>query len=146
MGSAGRDWERECRAKEVSFQNRVDVFMLSFLPGISQIRTFLKVYGAELRLLLKKNNTDHHHHRLWQPRALALTTPFLLLLNFPLPSCLTSPLPVSLSLGCPRRSRVVCGGTVKPVRLSSLEVLQTWGARGEASVSASACHRARPRT
>jgi hypothetical protein len=64
----------------------------------------------------------------------------------PLPSCLTFPLPVSLSLGCPRRSRVVCGGTVKPVRLSSLEVLQTWGARGEASVSASACHRARPRT
>ena len=36
---------------------------------------------------------------------------------------------------------------MKPVRLSSLEVLQTWGARGEASVSgASACHRARPRT
>ena len=26
---------------------------------------------------------------------------------------------------------------MKPVRLSSLEVLQTWGARGEASVSAS---------
>ena len=35
---------------------------------------------------------------------------------------------------------------MKPVRLSSLEALQTWGARGEASVSASACHRARPRT
>ena len=65
--------------------------------------------------------------------------PSPLVLDVPSPS-------LSLSLGCPRRSRVVCGGTVKPVRLSSLEVLQTWGARGEASVSASACHRARPRT
>ena len=80
MGSAGQDWERECGAKEGSFQNSVDVSILSFLPGISQIRTFLKVYGAELRLLLKKNNTYHHHH-LWQPRALALNTPFLLLLH-----------------------------------------------------------------
>ena len=35
---------------------------------------------------------------------------------------------------------------MQPVRLSSLEVLQTWGARGEASVSTSACHRARSRT
>jgi len=51
--------------------------MMSRLPGISQIRTFLKVYGAELRLLLKKKNTYHHHH-LWQPRALALNTPFSL--------------------------------------------------------------------
>jgi len=82
VGSAGQDWERECGAKEGSFQNSVDFFILSFLPGISQIRTFLKVYGAELRLLLKKNNTDHHHH-LWQPRALALNTPFLLLLHPP---------------------------------------------------------------
>ena len=65
----------------------------------------------------------------------------------PSPLALDVPSPsLSLSLGCPRRSRVVCGGTVKPVRLSSLEVLQNWGARGEASVSASACHRARPRT
>ena len=31
------------------------------LPGVSQIRTFLKVHGAELRLLLEKNNTYHHH-------------------------------------------------------------------------------------
>ena len=98
--------------------------------------------------VLKKNNTDHHHH-LWQPRALALNTPFLLLLHSPpalSPRALKISHPVSLSLGCPRRSRVVCGGTVKPVRLSSLEVLQNCGARGEASVSASACHRARPRT
>ena len=49
---------------------------MSRLPGISQIRTFLKVYGAELRLLVKKNNT--YHHPLWQPRALALNTPFSL--------------------------------------------------------------------
>ena len=82
---------------------------------------------AELRLLLKNHNTDHHHH-LWQPRALALNTPFPLAPPPPLrppPSCLTFPLPVSLSLslGCLRRSRVVCGGTVKPVRLSSLEDL-----------------------
>ena len=82
MGSAGQDWERECGVKEGSFRNSVDVSILSFLPGISQIRTFLKVYGAELRLLLKKNNADHHHH-LWQPRALALNTPFLLLLHLP---------------------------------------------------------------
>ena len=34
-------------------------------------------------LVLKKNNTDHHHH-LWQPRALTLTKPFLLLLHSPL--------------------------------------------------------------
>ena len=54
--SAGHDWERECGVKEGSFRNSVDVSILSFLPGISQIRTFLKVYGAELRLLLKKNN------------------------------------------------------------------------------------------
>ena len=149
MGSAGQDWERECGVKEGSFRNSVDVSILSFLPGISQIRTFLKVYGAELRLLLKKNNTYLHHH-LWQPRVLALNTPFLLLLHSPP----TSPLmledlspSLSLSLGCPRRSRVVCGGTVKPVPLSSLDqVLQDWSARGEASVSASACHRARPRT
>ena len=83
MGSAGQDWERECGVKEGSFQNSVDVFILSFLPGISQIRTFLQVYGAELRLLLKKNNTDHHHH-LWQRAALTLTKPFLLLLHSPL--------------------------------------------------------------
>ena len=149
MGSAGQDWERECGVKEGSFRNSVDVSILSFLPGISQIRTFLKVYGAELRLLLKKNNTHHHHH-LWQPRALALNAPFPLAPPFPPPPSplvLDVPSPsLSHSLGCPRRSRVVCGGTVKPVRLSSLEVLQTWGARGEASVSASACHRARPRT
>ena len=65
----------------------------------------------------------------------------------PSPLALDVPSPsLFLSDGCPRRSRVVCGGTVKPVRLSSLEVLQNWGARGEASVSASACHRTRPRT
>ena len=101
MGSAGQDWERECGVKEGSFRNSVDVSILSFLPGISQIRTFLKVYGAELRLLLKKNTTDHHHHHLWQPRALALNTPFPLAPPSPprpLPSCLTFPLPVSLSL------------------------------------------------
>ena len=100
MGSAGQDWERECGAKEGSFQNSLDVSMLSLLPGISQIRTFLKVYGAELRLLLKKNNTYHHHH-LWQPRALALKTPFLLLLHCPpalSPRALKISHPVSLSL------------------------------------------------
>ena len=99
MGSAGQDWERECGAKEGSFHNGVDVFLMSRLPGISQIRTFLKVYGAELRLLLKKNNTYHHHH-LWQPRALALNTPFLLLLHSPprpLPLVIDDPSP-SLSL------------------------------------------------
>ena len=67
MGSAGQDWEEECGVKEGSFQNSVDVFIMSLLPGISQTRTFLNVYGAELRLLLKKNNTYHHHH-VWQPR------------------------------------------------------------------------------
>ena len=45
------------RGKEGSFQNSVDVFIMSLLPGISQTRTFLNVYGAELRLLLKGNNT-----------------------------------------------------------------------------------------
>ena len=39
VGSAGRDWERECRAKEVSFQNSVDVFMLSFLKSSEVIGT-----------------------------------------------------------------------------------------------------------
>ena len=62
--------------------NSVDVFIMSLLPGISRIRTFLKAYRAELRLLLKGNNTYHHHH-LWQLRALALNTPFLLLLHSP---------------------------------------------------------------
>jgi len=62
--------------------------------------------------------------------ALALNTPFSLAPPFPprpLPSLLMFSLPVSLSLSfaCPRRSRVVCGGTVKPVCLSSLEALQT---------------------
>ena len=74
--------------------------MLGFSPGISQIRTFLKVYGAELRLLLKENNDDHHHH-LWQTRALALNTPFFLLLHSPpalSPRALKISLPVSLSL------------------------------------------------
>ena len=64
MGSAGQDWKRECGAKEGSFQNSVDGFLMGRLPGISQIRNFLKVYGAELRLLMKKKNTYHHHH-LW---------------------------------------------------------------------------------
>ena len=59
--SAGQDWEREFGVKEGSFQSSVDVFIMSLLPGVSQIRTFLKVYGAELRLLLEKNNTYHHH-------------------------------------------------------------------------------------
>ena len=92
------------------------------LPGISQIRTFLKAYGAELRLLLKKNNTDHHHH-FWQPRVgFEYTFPLAPLPASPLVLEDLSPSP---SLGCPRRrSRVVCRGTVKPVRLSSLEVLQ----------------------
>ena len=99
MGSAGQDWERECGAKDGSFQNSVDVFIMSLLPGISQIRTFLKVYRAKLRLLLKGNNTYHHHH-LWQLRALALNTPFLLLLHSPPPSplVLEVPSPISLSL------------------------------------------------
>jgi hypothetical protein len=150
VGAQGKIGKGSAGQKKGLFKNGVNVFILSLLPGISQIRTLFKVYGAELRLLLKKNNTDHHHH-LWQPRALALNTPFLLLLHPP-PAPALSPravkisLPVSLSLGCPRSSRVVCGGMVKPVRLSSLEVLPNWGARGEASVSASACHRARPRT
>ena len=52
-----RDWERECGVKEGSFHNSVDGFLMGRLPGISQIRTFLKVYGAELRLLMKKKNT-----------------------------------------------------------------------------------------
>ena len=39
MGSEGQDWERECGVKEGSFQNSVDVFIMSLLPGISQIRT-----------------------------------------------------------------------------------------------------------
>ena len=132
MGSAGQDWERECGAKEGSFQNSVDVFMLSFLPGISQIRTFLKVYGAELRLLLNKKQYLSSSSLVAAPRAgfehsfpLAPSSP-----PRPLPSCLKISFPVSLSLGCPRRSRVVCGGTVKPVHLSSLEVLQTWGGTG----------------
>ena len=99
MGGAGQDWERECGVKEGSFQNSVDVSMLRLWPGISQIRTFLKVYGAELRLLLKKNNNDHHHH-LWQPRAgfehtFPLAPPFP---PRPLPSCLKISFPVSLSL------------------------------------------------
>ena len=46
MGSAGQDWEGECGVKEGSFQ---DVIIMSLLPGVSQIRTFLKVYGAEPR-------------------------------------------------------------------------------------------------
>ena len=96
MGSAGQDWEGECGAKEGSFQNSVDVFIMSLLPGISQIRTFLKVYRAELRLLLKGNNTYHHHH-LGQPRVLALNTPFLLLLPPPSPLALEDLSP-SLSL------------------------------------------------
>ena len=39
MGSAGQDWEGECGAKEGSFQISVDVFIMSLLPGISQICT-----------------------------------------------------------------------------------------------------------
>ena len=100
MGSAGQDWEEECGVKEGSFQNSVDVFIMSLLPGISQTRTFLNVYGAELRVFLKKNKTDHHHHHLWQPRALALNTPFSLAPPFPprpLPSCFEDLSP-SLSL------------------------------------------------
>jgi len=62
--------------------NSVDVFIMSLLPGISRIRTFLKVYGAELRLLLRTNNV-YHHHILWQPSALALNTPFSLAPPFP---------------------------------------------------------------
>ena len=78
--------------------NTLGFSILSFLPGISKIRTFLKVYGAELRLLLKGNNTYHHHH-LWRPRALALNTPFLLLRHSPPPSLLVlEDLSPSLSL------------------------------------------------
>jgi len=98
VGSAGQDWERECEAKEGSFQNSVDVSIMSLLPVISQIRTFLKVYGAERCLLLKKNNIYHHH--LWQPRVgfeytFPLAPPFP---PRPLPSLLMFPLPVSLCL------------------------------------------------
>ena len=49
--------------------------MLSFLPGIFQIRTFLKVYGAELRLLLEKNNTHHPSSLVAAPR-IGLEYPF----------------------------------------------------------------------
>ena len=74
---------------------------MSRLPGISQIRTFLKVYGAELRLLLKKNNTYHHQMSLVATPRVGFEYPFPLAPPFPprpLPSCLTFPLPVSLSL------------------------------------------------
>ena len=114
MGSAGQDWERECGAKEGSFQNSVDVSMLSLLPGISQIRTFLKVYGVELRLLLKKNKTDHHHH-LWQPRALALNTPFL--------SCFSISPPIStLALEVPSPSLSLSLSDATECHVSSVEV------------------------
>ena len=99
-GAQGRIGKGSAGQKKGLFKTRVNVFILSLLPGISQIRTFLKVYGAELRLLLKKNNTYHHHH-LWQPRALALNTPFLLLLHSPpalSPRAVKIPHPVSLSL------------------------------------------------
>ena len=141
MAAQGKIGQGSAGQKKGLFKNSVNVSMLGFLPGISQIRTFLKVYGAELRLLLKKNITDQSRSssslvaapRVGFEYTFPLAPPFP---PRPLPSCLTFPLPVSLSFGCPRRSRVVCGGTVKPVCLSSLEVLQTWSARGEASVNA----------
>ena len=148
MGSAGQDWERECGAKEGSFKTPCQCLHIESLAWYLPNTYLVQGIWSRAPFASKKKNTYHHHH-LWQPRALALNTPFLLLLHSPpalSPRALKISHPVSLSLGCPRRSRVVCGGTVKPVRLSSLEVLQTWDTRGEASVSASACHRACPRT
>jgi hypothetical protein len=39
VGSAGQDWERECGAKEGSFQNSVDVLCVWEIPGKKLIMT-----------------------------------------------------------------------------------------------------------
>ena len=95
----------------------------------------------ESRSSVERYNCDHNPAKVkrlvlilnsireqYSPSSLVAAPPFLLLLHSPLELDVPSPR-LSISLGCTRRSRVVCGGTVKPVRLSSLEMRRVCAAR-----------------
>jgi hypothetical protein len=53
-GAQGKIGNGSAGQKKGLFKNSVNVFILSRLPGISQIRTLFKVYGAELCLHRKR--------------------------------------------------------------------------------------------
>jgi len=97
--------------------------------------------SATSRSSVERYNCDHNPAKVkrlvlilnsireqYSPSSLVAAPPFLLLLHSPLELDVPSPR-LSISLGCTRRSRVVCGGTVKPVRLSSLEMRRVCAAR-----------------